>query len=128
MKKSPSSRRTSRRLDLRALITASLEDGKAKDVVTIPLKGKTDIADYLVIASATSDKHASALGSNLIQALKKSSADISIHAEGLSEGNWALIDTGSVIVHIFKPGIRELYDLEGMWNVPAFEEQHATVY
>lgn len=130
MKKSPSSRRASRPLDLRALIISSLEDGKAKDIVTIPLQGKTDIADYMIIASGTSDKHSSSLGAHVLKNVKTALNDPStpVYAEGLTDGNWVLIDTGAIIVHIFKPGTRELYNLEGMWSAPAFEEQHATVY
>ena len=128
MKKKPVPGRTTRQTDLKKLIVTSLEDGKAQDVVTISLKGKTNIADYMIIASGTSDKHASSLAANLIKNIKTKSRDAYVYAEGMSEGNWVLVDTGNIIVHIFKPGIREVYNLEGMWSVPAFEEQHATVY
>jgi ribosome-associated protein len=127
-KKKPDTHFSSIVLDLRQLVLSSLEDGKAKDVVTIPLKGKSDIADYLVIASGTSDRHACALASNLVTSIKKSIPDTPVTIEGASEGNWVLVDAGRIIVHVFKPGVREIYNLEDMWAHPLFEDSHSTVY
>jgi ribosome-associated protein len=106
---------------LRGFIETSLEDGKAENVVTINLNGKTDIADYMIIASGTSSKHASFLAENLVQKIRKVEPHAISAIEGMVEGNWVLVDTGDIIVHIFKPEIREVYNLEKMWSVPLHE-------
>tara|TARA_B100001564_G_C20278657_1_gene507106 strand:+ start:143 stop:508 length:366 start_codon:yes stop_codon:yes gene_type:complete len=105
--------------DLKALIESSLEDGKANDVVTIDLHGKTDVADYMIVASGTSQKHTSSLAQILIKNIKaKQAADVSV--EGAEEGNWVLVDAGDIVVHLFKPETRDLYNLEKMWDAPLF--------
>jgi nicotinate-nucleotide adenylyltransferase len=94
-------------------ILASLEDGKAVDVVTIDLAGKTEIADYMVIASGNSARQVSALTEHLLEVLpKKRRAAV----EGKAQGDWVLIDAGDVIVHLFRPEIRAYYNLEKMWG------------
>lgn len=103
--------------ELKEMVRVSLEDGKAQDVVIINLEGKTDIADYMVIASGTSSKHASSLAQNLVEKLKAQDATV-LSTEGMVEGNWVLVDAGDVVVHIFRPEVRELYNLEKMWSVP----------
>ncbi|MCE3233500.1 MAG: rsfS [Rickettsiaceae bacterium] len=117
--------------DLKALIESSLEDGKAENVVTIDLNGKTDIADYMIIASGTSTRHTSFLAENLVQKIRKIEPKGVSSIEGLTEGNWVLVDTGDIIVHIFRPEVREMYNLEKMWAVPlqveAKEVELATV-
>ncbi len=113
-------------LDLKQLIETSLDDGKAQDIVTIDLRGKTDIADYMIIASGTSDRHTSSLAENIITKIRTSSKHRTfIQAEGLKDGSWVLVDTGNIIVHIFKPEIRELYNLEEMWSAPMFNHELA---
>ena len=92
-------------------ITQSLEDGKAEDIVTIDLAGKTTIADYLVIASGRSARQVAALAEHLEQALPGR-----IAIEGKAQGDWVLIDAGDVIVHLFRPEIRAYYNLEKMWG------------
>ena len=104
--------------DLKSLVQESLEDGKAQNVVTINLEGKTDIADYMIIASGTSDRHTSSLAQNLVKNVKEKLNYNHVSIEGASEGNWVLVDIGDVIVHIFKPEIREMYNLEKMWALP----------
>lgn len=126
MKKNINSHLASTILDLQRLVESSLEDGKAKNIVTIPLKGKTDLADLMVIASGTSDKHVSSIAAHLIKQLKISNLLSHAYVEGLAEGSWVVIDTGYIIIHIFKPGVREIYNLEGMWTSPLFEEAQAT--
>jgi ribosome-associated protein len=106
---------------LKGFITASLEDGKAENVVTIDLSGKTDIADYMIIASGTSNRHTSFLGESLVQKIRKVEPRGVSSIEGLNEGSWVLVDAVDVIVHIFKPEVRELYNLEKMWSVPLRE-------
>lgn len=78
------------------------------------------MALYMIIASGTSSRHTSSLAENLVQKVKDNDAAY-VNVEGMSEGNWVLIDIGDVVVHIFKPEVRELYNLEKMWSVPAVE-------
>jgi len=101
-------------------ILASLEDGKAEDVVTIDLAGKTDIADYMVIASGRSARQVTALTDHLLEALPKKWRS---SVEGKAQGDWVLIDAGDVIVHLFRPEVRAHYNLEKMWGAasPAAE-------
>ncbi len=112
--------------DLLDLAVSSLEDDKAEDIVSIDLHGKTSIADYMVIASGRSERHLAALSQHLIETLKKSGLK-GVRTEGEKSGEWALIDAGDVIIHIFKPDIRTFYNLEKLWNnitpEPALIEQ-----
>jgi ribosome silencing factor RsfS/YbeB/iojap/nicotinate (nicotinamide) nucleotide adenylyltransferase len=107
----PRSRQTSRAPDLLRRIIDSLEDGKAEDIMTIDLAGKTTIADYMVIASGRSARQVMSLTDHLEQAIPGR-----IAVEGKSQGDWVLIDAGDVIVHIFRPEIRAYYNLEKMWG------------
>ena len=99
--------------DLLARIVKSLADGKAEDIVTVDLAGKTEIADYMVIASGRSARQVAALTEHLLEELpKKRRAAV----EGKAQGDWVLIDAGDVIVHLFRPEIRAYYNLEKMWG------------
>jgi nicotinate-nucleotide adenylyltransferase len=106
--------------DLLNAILTSLEDGKAVDVVTIDLAGKTLIADYMVVASGRSARQVVALAEHLLEALpRKRRAAV----EGKAQGDWVLIDAGDVIVHLFRPEVRTYYNLEKMWGaVPSDAE------
>jgi len=99
--------------ELLELVLQTLEDGKAENVVTIDLAGKTTIADQMVIASGRSNRQVVALTEHLEEALSRR-ARISI--EGKTHGDWVLIDAGDVIVHLFRPEIRAYYNLEKMWG------------
>ena len=99
----------------------TLDDGKAEDIVTIDLAGKTTIADHMVVASGRSARQVAALTEHLEEALSHR-ARISI--EGKAQGDWVLIDAGDVIVHLFRPEIRTLYNLEKMWGA-AFPDAEA---
>ncbi len=96
------------------MVLKCLEDGKAEDIVTIPLAGKTSIADYMVIASGTSSRQVAALSEHISLELKKAKVKNSI--EGKSGGQWVIVDALDVIVHIFYPETRNFYALEEMWN------------
>lgn len=100
-------------------ILASLTDDKAEDIVQIDLRGKTAIGDYMVICSGRSTRQVSAMSENLAERLK---ADLGVQTkiEGKTAGDWVLLDTGDVIVHVFRPEVREFYQLEKMW-LPATE-------
>ena len=96
-------------------ILMRLADNKALDIVSIDLEGKSDIADFLVIATVTSNRHVSSLSENLITELKKDGIR-DIKAEGINKSDWVLIDSGDVIVHIFRKEVREFYNLEKLWQ------------
>ena len=94
-----------------------LEDRKAVDVVVIDLAGKSTIADYMVVATGQSNRQVTALAENLLQEFKAQGL-IGIVPEGFRQGDWVLIDAGDVIIHLFRPKVREFYNLEKMWGVP----------
>ena len=96
------------------MILKDLEDGKADNIVTIPLAGKTSIADYMVIASGSSSRQVAALAENIAFNLKQ--AKIKNSVEGKAGGQWVIVDALDVIVHIFYPETRNFYALEEMWN------------
>ncbi len=99
---------------LLSTILASLDDDKAEDVITVPLAGKSEMADHMVIASGRSSRQVAAICDKLADRLKK---DLGIIArfEGRETGDWVLLDAGDVIVHVFRPEVRDFYQLEKMW-------------
>jgi ribosome-associated protein len=103
---------------LHDLVLASLEDDKAVDVVSIPLSGKSNIADHMVIASGRSTRQVAAMAQKLAERIKR---DLGrrVRIEGLPVADWVLLDADDVIVHIFRPEVRSFYNLERMW---AFED------
>ena len=96
-------------------ILISLDDDKAEDVVMIDLRGKSQIADYMVIATGRSTRQVVAIAEKLTDLLKKKYGII-CKTEGKDQGDWVLIDAGDVIVHVFRPEVREFYQLEKMWQ------------
>jgi len=101
---------------LLALILSSLEEDAAEDVVDIPLAGKSEVADHMVVASGRSTRHVSALAEKMTDRIKKASGML-CRMEGKEMGDWVLVDCGDVIVHLFRPEVREFYDLEKLWSV-----------
>ena len=97
------------------LIDKILDDGKAEDIVTIDLRGKSSIADYMVIATGRSQRQVAALSEHLLDALKDKGYG-RVPAEGLQHGDWVLIDAGDIVVHVFRPEVRDFYNLEKMWG------------
>ncbi len=95
----------------------SLDDGKAEDIVVMDLQGKTSIANYMIIASGTSQRHVAALAEQVQMKLK--AAGYKTESEGEEKADWVLIDAFDVIIHIFKPEVREFYNLEKMWSAIA---------
>ncbi|HKJ62153.1 MAG TPA: ribosome silencing factor [Hyphomicrobiales bacterium] len=93
----------------------SLSDAKAENIVSIDLSGKTSIGDYMVIASGRSQRHVGAIAEQIRDAFKKAGCR-ELRVEGLPACDWVLIDSGDVIVHIFRPEVREFYNLEKMWS------------
>lgn len=98
---------------LHALVLSSLDDDQAQDVVSIPLAGKSSIADFMVIGSGRSTRQVAAMAQKLAERVKKSGGVARI--EGLPNADWVLIDTGDVLVHLFRPEVRSFYNLERMW-------------
>ena len=96
------------------IISKTLDDGKAENLVVIDLEGKTSIAGYMVVASGTSNRHVSALADQVFMNLKK--AGYKSIMEGEEKADWVLIDAYDVIVHIFRPEVRDFYSLEKMWS------------
>ena len=104
---------------LHGLVLRSLDDDKAVDVVSIPLSGKSNIADYMVIASGRSTRQVAAMADKLSERIKRDLGR-GVRVEGLPVADWVLIDADDVIVHLFRPEVRSFYNLERMW---AFEER-----
>ena len=92
-----------------------LDEAKGEEAVTIDLKGKSSIGDYMVIVSGRSDRHVGAIAEQLQRKLKEKGPG-RVRVEGLEACDWVLLDTGDVIVHIFRPEVREFYNLEKMWS------------
>jgi len=99
---------------LLALVLARLDDNKAAQTVTIDMRGKSSIADFMVVTSGRSSRHVGAIAKNLVDELEKSGAK-NVRVEGMRQSDWVLIDGGDVIVHVFRPEVREFYNLEKMW-------------
>ncbi len=99
---------------LLARILSSLDEDKAEEIVQIDLRGKTSIGDYMVICSGRSSRQVIALAEKLVERLKTEFGRFA-KVEGKETGDWVLIDTGDVIVHVFRPEVREFYQLEKMW-------------
>lgn len=103
-------------------VLASLEDSKAENIVSIDIQGKSSLGDYMVIASGRSHRHVSAVADHLLKALKDAGLG-NARAEGLASADWVLIDSGDIIVHVFRPEVRDFYNLEKMWQAPDLEEE-----
>ena len=97
------------------LVLASLDDDKAEDIVQIDLSGKSAMADTMVVASGRSTRQVSAIAQKLMDRLKETFR-LTARVEGKDAGDWVLIDTGDVVVHVFRPDVREFYQLEKMWQ------------
>lgn len=101
---------------------ASLGDSKAEEIVSIDIQGKSALADYMVVASGRSHRHVAAVADHLIKALKEAGLGTA-RVEGLSGADWVLIDSGDIIVHVFRPEVREFYNIEKMWSAPDMEDE-----
>ncbi len=99
---------------LHALVMQSLDDDQAQETVSIPLQGKSNIADYMVVASGRSSRQVASMAQKLAERIKKSGRNARI--EGLPSADWVLIDAEDVIVHLFRPEVRSFYNLERMWG------------
>jgi ribosome-associated protein len=104
------------------IVLESLEDSKAENIVSIDIRGKSSLGDHMVIASGRSNRHVGAVSDHLIKALKEAGLG-SARVEGLASSDWVLIDAGDIIVHVFRPEVREFYNIEKMWQTPDLEDE-----
>jgi len=109
-------------LKIKNEIEIILDNNKAKNIVSIDLKKKSYIADYMIIASGTSSRHLQSLAENLVSELKKIGV-YNCRIEGKNSNDWKLVDAIDIIIHIFHPEKREFYDLEKMWSEPTPKEK-----
>ena len=114
-------KQNTKKLNLLNVVISSLQEFKAQDIIKIDLEGKTSMADFMLIASGTSSRQIRAIAENTVTAIKKSS-NVNVNIEGLNQGDWVLIDGGDIIIHLFRPEIREFYNLEKMWQVGSTED------
>ena len=103
------------------LITSSLDADKAKNILTIPLQGKSSMADYMVIASGTSSRQVASMAEHIEFKLKRAGVSL-LGLEGMQQADWVLLDANDVIVHLFRPEVRDFYGLERMWMNTSDEE------
>ena len=96
------------------LILGSLEDMKAEETVTIDMRGKSAFTDFIVVTSGRSNRHVGSCAERILKALKEAGQK-NAHIEGMANCDWVLIDTGEVTVHVFRPEVREFYNLERLW-------------
>jgi ribosome-associated protein len=108
---------------MRDIILQSLDDNKAEDIVSISLQGKTTIADYMIIASGRSSRHVVGLSGHITDDLAKAGMT-KVKFEGKDNGDWVLGDAGDVIIHLFRPEVREFYNIEKIWCDPEFLESY----
>jgi ribosome-associated protein len=95
------------------LVLARLDDMKAEDTLTIDLRGKSSIGDYMVVSSGRSQRHVGSVADRIVEDLRK--AGVRARVEGMPHCDWVLIDASDVVVHVFRPEVREFYNLEKMW-------------
>lgn len=103
------------------LILESLDESKAEDTLSIDLRGKSSLADFMIITSGRSHRHVGAVSDRLLRDLKNNGFG-NAHVEGLPNCDWVLIDTGDHIVHIFRPEVREFYNIEKMWTAESQDD------
>lgn len=100
------------------IVRQSLEDDKAEDIVSIDIRGRSSLADMMIIASGRSQRHVGALADHVMRKLKDAGAS-GVRVEGLPAADWVVLDAGDLIVHLFRPEVRSFYNLERMWAQPA---------
>ena len=103
---------------IRDMALQSLDSDKATDIEVIDLRGQTSLADFMIVASGTSSRHVGAVAEKLTAKLEKQAGLHDIRTEGQKNCDWVVIDAGDVIVHVFKPEVRDFYNLEKMWRQP----------
>lgn len=111
-------------MSLLDLVLNSLETNKAEDIVTLDLKGRSSVADHMVVASGRSSRQVVSLAEKIAEQVREATGEFS-KIEGKANGDWVLVDCGHVIVHLFRPEVREFYQLEKLWQPIAEGEEEA---
>jgi ribosome-associated protein len=106
------------------LILSSLDSDKAEEIVQIDLRGRSSMGDFMVIASGRSSRQVAAISEKLVERIKETYG-FTAKVEGKETGDWVLIDTGDVVVHVFRPEVRDFYQLEKMWMPETNDRSHA---
>ena len=101
--------------NLKDICTETLSDNKAVDVLSLDIKGISSFADFIIIATASSNRHAKSLSEKLVESIKGNNMTV-LGVEGKVETGWVLVDCGEIVINIMKSDIREFYDLEGLWG------------
>lgn len=110
--------------ELKNLIIAALDLNKGEDIIDIDLRSKSTIADYMIVATGTSSRHVASLAHKVMDEVSKIDPKRKQRVEGMSEGDWVLVDAGDIIVHLFRPEVRSFYSLEKMWAVAQPATEH----
>jgi ribosome-associated protein len=105
------------------LILNTLEDAKAEETVSVDITGKSSLADHMIVTSGRSQRHVGAVADQIIRALRDNGHG-KPRVEGLPHCDWVLVDTGDIIVHIFRPEVREFYNIEKMWQADFAADAH----
>lgn len=109
--------------ELKDLVIQALEDVKGQEIVCMDVREQTDIADFMIVASGSSNRQVKALVNNVVEVAKKSDV-MPLGVEGQEQGEWILVDLTDVIVHVMLPKVREYYDLERLWSMtPSMREE-----
>ncbi|ADC63069.1 MULTISPECIES: ribosome silencing factor [Allochromatium] len=103
---------------LKQLVLDTLDDMKARDIQVLDVRGKTAVTDFMIIASGTSDRHVKAIAET-VAFRAKDAGETPLGTEGLTEGEWALVDLNGVVLHVMLPKVRDFYGLERLWSAPA---------
>jgi len=111
---------------LKQVVDSALEDAKAQQITWMDVTGQTDITDYMVVASGTSNRHVKAVVDRVLEHVREQGIK-PIGVEGVEGGEWILIDLGDVVVHVMLPKVREFYDLERLWTVNLSRRTESTV-
>ena len=111
---------------LKDLIVTALDTHKGEDIIDIDLSAQSTIADYMIVASGTSARHVASLAHKVMDEINMFDPGRRQRVEGMSEGDWVLVDAGDIIIHLFRPEVRSFYSLEKMWmsSQPASEHKH----
>ena len=110
--------------EIRVLVMKALEDLKAENIVELDVRDKTDVTDYIIVASGNSSRHVKSIAGNVVMEAKKAGHP-PIGVEGETDGEWMLVDLADVVVHVMQPQIRKFYDLENLWQVDLSRQQES---
>ena len=110
--------------ELRSLVIGALEDLKAERIVELDVRDKTDVTDYIIVASGNSSRHVKAIANNVVVEAKKA-GQTPLGVEGETDGEWMLVDLADVVVHVMQPQVRQFYDLESLWQVDLTRRQES---